>query len=512
MPPGTGWTRRQIMSHGAIALAGAVALGGGGYAGYRTVLSRPSANTTDMVQHFHSRPDLTPPVVTISPGARVPAADSSRCILLTPGQGGPGQGGLMILDTRGRLIWFSPATAKSSTFNLRVQAYRGQPVLTWWQGDIIEGYGEGVGVIADTSYQTIATVRAANGLSADLHELILTDQGTALLTVYRKQPGDLTRVGGPTRGTVLSGVAQEIDVATGRLLLEWDSLDHVDVSETYMGYSANPGEDLDAGTSGPPFDYFHINSIAVAPDGDLLISARNTCTVYKVGRHDGTVGWRLGGRKSSFAMGPGTRFYWQHDARPAGTSGLSLFDDAASPAKEARSRGLLVSLDTTAMHATLRRQYAHPGSAVLAKAEGSAQLLPDGDVFIGWGTEPMFSLFSSGGQLLLDGTLPAEDNSYRAVMFDWPGRPAGPPAVAVRARPGGGASVYASWNGATGIGSWTALAGPASSSLAAVAQGHWTGFETALSTDEDGPYFAVEARDTDGQVMARSGTVRLKNL
>ena len=66
-----------------------------------------------------------------------------------------------------------------------MQEYLGEPVLTWWQGDIsVHGYGLGEGVIFDRSYSEVAHVRAGNGLQADLHELQLTAQGTALITAY----------------------------------------------------------------------------------------------------------------------------------------------------------------------------------------------------------------------------------------------------------------------------------------------------------------------------------------
>ena len=92
------------------------------------------------------------------------------------------------------------------------------------------------------------------------------------------------------------------------MLFQWDSLDHVPVTDTYRPFAG--------GTKADPFDYFHINSISIAPDGDLLVSARNTCAVYKVARPTGQVTWRLGGKRSSFRMGPGATFWWQHDVRP----------------------------------------------------------------------------------------------------------------------------------------------------------------------------------------------------
>ena len=85
---------------------------------------------------------------------------------------------------------------------------------------------------------------------------------------------DLSEVGGPKQGMALSGVVQEIDIPSGRVLFEWNSLDHVPVTDTYEPFAG--------GTKADPFDYFHLNSISIAPDGELLISARNTSTVYKV--------------------------------------------------------------------------------------------------------------------------------------------------------------------------------------------------------------------------------------
>ena len=39
-------------------------------------------------------------------------------------------------------------------------------------------------MIANSSYQQIAIVRAGNGYQPDLHEFQITPQGTALITVY----------------------------------------------------------------------------------------------------------------------------------------------------------------------------------------------------------------------------------------------------------------------------------------------------------------------------------------
>ena len=65
----------------------------------------------------------------------------------------------------------------------------------------------------------------------------------------------------------------------------------------------------------------------------MLLSARNTWTLYDVDIHSGAIRWRLGGAHSSFKLGPGTRFYWQHDAelQPGGL--ISVFDNGSDPAE-----------------------------------------------------------------------------------------------------------------------------------------------------------------------------------
>jgi hypothetical protein len=507
-----GLTRREMLERGiAVMGAGGLALAGltgsawpGDKAAAATLPAFPAApGAASGVRHFVSRPDLTPPDVTLSqhgPAGTSTAGDPPY-FLLTP-SAGRGTPGLMILDRAGGLVWYSPGSQKTERLNLGVQSYQGQPVLTWWEGQILVGYGHGHVVIADSSYRTIATVEAGHGLFADLHDNLITPQNTMLITVYKQVTTNLSRLGGPAKGVVLSGVVQEIDIPSGRVLFEWSSIDHVPVTDAVVSFTG--------GTSKVPFDYFHINSISIAPDGTLLISARNTSTVYKIARPSGKVIWRLGGKRSSFRMGPGTTFWFQHHALPQGANTLSIFDDGGAPPKEPQSRGILVDLNTRTMRATLRRSYVHPTTRLLAAFEGSMQVLPGGRVLIGWGNLPYFSEFTANGTLILDGHYPGGDQTYRALSAAWTGQPTDQPAAAARVRPAGGSVVYASWNGATQVASWTVLAGTSSNGLAQTVSKGRHGFETAITVNNPGPYFAVVANDASGQSLGQSPTVLLK--
>jgi Arylsulfotransferase (ASST) len=225
----------------------------------------------------------------------------------------------MIVDNRGEPVWFKPLQSEEeAVMDFKVQRYRGEEVLTFWKG-IEGGKGHAEYGILDSSYQETNRVRAGNGYEGDDHEFLITPQGSALFTIYTTVNSfDLSSVGGSKEGRVLAGIVQEVDIDTGDVLFEWHSLDHVALDESYASLSKKPRE---------RFDYFHINSIDVDYDSNLLISARNTFTVYKIDRSSGEIIWRLGGKKSDFEMGAGTRTRYQHDARRNSDGTISIFDN-----------------------------------------------------------------------------------------------------------------------------------------------------------------------------------------
>jgi Arylsulfotransferase (ASST) len=449
-----------------------------------------------IVQRFRSRPDLRPPTVTVtqqSPGV------ASGDVFLAPYEG-PEPAGPMILEPNGGLVWFKPLPAHTIAADLQVQRYEGKPVLTWWQGVItVNSYGVGEGVIADGGYREIARVRAGNGLHADLHELQLTPQGTALITVYHPILCDLAAAGGRAHGGVIDGALQEIDVRTGLVMYEWTSLDHVAFGESFA--PVLPVDTLPA----TPLDYFHINSVNLDRDGSLLVSSRNTWTVYRLDQHSGRITWRLGGKRSSFKMGSGTQTAWQHDARELPDGAISIFDNGASPAVHPQARGIVVNLDSARHTATLALQVTHT-PPLISESQGDLQALPNGDWFIGWGGERYFSEFDPSGRLLFDAHLPPHEQSYRALRFEWTGTPAQPPAFAFQPASAGGGTAYASWDGATLVSSWRVLAGASASSLSPVAAAPRSGFETAIAVPAwaTGPYIAVQALDAAGHVLGTS--------
>ena len=313
-----------------------------------------------------SAADLTPPPITVLTSHH----GTARGLIFVAPKTAPGATsaavqGPEIIDELGRPVWFHAVNGGDQAADFRVQRYRGQPVLTWWQGQSHTGagHGEGVDYIVDRSYRVIATVNAGNGLAADTHEFRLTPEGTALIVVYHAVPYDLSPVGGPANGSVFDGIVQEIDIASGAVLFEWHSLDHVGLDESHAPVPT-------AATTA--YDYFHINAVSVDVDGNLLVDARNTWAFYKVNRRSGRIIWRLGGTKSDFALGPGAAFAWQHDPEAVDRETVRLFDNEAAPVVLPHSRVIWLRRDPRNHTATLIRSFEHP-DGLSAGSQGDAQ-------------------------------------------------------------------------------------------------------------------------------------------
>ena len=488
---------RRIGLVGMVALA---ALTGCGAKHHRA--AAPPGPKPGPTQRFRSRPDLRPPVIHI----RVRAHRTAPGYIFLAPKLGVAQAGPLIMDNRGQVVWFHPLKFTKGVTDFRVQHYRGKPVLTWWRGRVSNaGVGTGWYAIYDSSYREIAEVRPGHGLVGDVHEFRLTSRGTALMTIYHRRHADLTSVGGPKDGLIWDGVVQDVDVATGRVLFEWHSFPEIGIDESY---SRPPKKQL--GTKPFPYDYIHLNSIDEEPDGNLLISGRNTHAVYEVSRRTGKVLWRLGGKKSDFLLGPGARFAWQHDARRQPNGMITMFDNGSAPPVEKLTRVLVLRVNMATKRATLLRSYHHP-KKLLSPFEGNAQFLPDGHVFVGWGGWPYVSEFARNGRVLFDayfghGKNPGADaDTYRAYRFVWHGRPKDPPAIAVA-----GGKVYVSWNGATDVARWQVLVGDANDDLLVVGSAKKDGFETAIPFRAVGRFIAVQALDRRGKLLGVSQTLKLK--
>ena len=444
------------------------------------------------IQSFHSEPALHPPTVSV-----MTANASAPGLLFAAPALGPGQYGPMIFDDAGNLVWFRSLPAGQDATELHVQRYRGSNDLTWWQGrTIMLGYGEGEDVIANSAYHTVAVVKAGNGLQADEHEFRLTSQGQAFITAFSPVQANLSSGGGPASGVALDGAVQEIDIKTGLVMWEWHSLGNVALSKSY---SKPPS------TATAPFDYFHINSLFVESNGNVLVSGRNTWGIYDISKASGAVIWRLGGKKTSFTLDAGVPFAWQHNAQMLPNGEITLFDDEGAPAVKPPSRGEIVKLDTANKTAALVAQFL-PAKPLVTTSQGNLQRLPSGNWLVGFGGLPNFTEYNSEGKIVYDAQFPTGENSYRVYRETWSGAPSEPPAVAATTQ-GAAMTVYASWNGATAVASWQLLTGSNASHLSPVSTTPKSGFETTI-TAPTAAYVQVRALSSSGKTLGTSKAIQ----
>jgi hypothetical protein len=488
----------------------APAQGGGGAGkqvsfGFRVDTPYPTANVPPYknlqaapadYESFATMPGVKAPILSVTTPDQDPAAGD----VFTTNGPGPGAYGPLIYTPQGRLVWFDQLSGGLTAEDLNVQSYEGKRDLTFWQGKVLSlGFGQGEDVVLDASYKHVATVKGGNGLKADLHEFQIESGDIAYITAYNPIHCNLSTAEGSAKGALVDTAMQEVDIKTGLVRWEWHSLDHVAVSES----ETSPPK-------GVPWDWFHLNSIDLEPDGKILISARSTWAAYQLEGGSGKILWRLGGLKSSYTMGPGTKTAWQHDGRVLPDGEITLFDDGSNPPVHAQSRALRIRLDSKRRTATLTKAYIHPSPQLLSASQGNMQTLPDGNVVVGYGGVPQISEYSARGALLFDAYLPYTEAFYRGFRFPWSGRPSSPPAVAANLNNTGEQTiVHMSWNGATEVASWHVLAGKDPKSLALQTTIAAGGFESSTILTKQYAYAAVQALDSAGRVLGTSPAARV---
>ncbi|KAJ7191187.1 ASST-domain-containing protein, partial [Mycena pura] len=422
------------------------------------------------------------------------------------------QPGPTIYNSNGDLVWSDPSIGPCTDLNL--QMFDGQQYLTMWVGFGLAanmpqtGTGNGVAVMMNSEYEIVKNVSAVNPMGTDLHEFNIVQPAnkTALVTAYNPIPFDLSSIGGLANGWYLNSIIQEVDIASGRILFNWSSVDHIPLSESYNNISLT-GE----GTSSThAWDGVHVNSIAKDREGNYLVSSRHCQTIYKIAKN-GTILWRLGGKISDFtAIGNDTEFHWQHHARWRNDeTQISLFDDGAASIEltvivdEPVATGKYLNVDQKTMTVSLAKRFFPSPNSDLSLAEGSTE--PYGDtVVVGYGNNPWVTVHDFASASVLFSAIIGPNNAsfhginnYRAFQtstLQFAGHPKQPPAVALS-----GGDVYVSWNGATHVASYTLLTGHSANDVRTrVTNVPKAGFETKIHGSGIEAFFKVAALAKNG--------------
>ncbi len=318
---------------------------------------------------------------------------------------------LTMIDTGAYVFWYAGVPARS--FN----DFKYHPEHRLYTFNKMVSATEARYMVLNESFQYIDSFSNVNGVTADLHDFLLSSAGTFLIGGASDSIFDLSAyvfngVPGSATTRCRGFVVQEFDQAH-KLIFEWDSNDHIFPTEAlpFYGYNAND------------FDYCHANTIAEDYDGNLLISFRHLNSVYKIHRKTGKVIWRLGGKSSSFSFTGTDRFSGQHDVRRLPNGNIALFDNANTALPPKQSRAVEYRLDTINMVATKvwEHKYQPP---FFAQAMGSLQTTADRDHIIGYGLvyrpNPSFIRINDKGELLQELFFKDSVMSYRSYWFDPP--------------------------------------------------------------------------------------------
>jgi hypothetical protein len=319
---------------------------------------------------------------------------------------------VMILDAAGAPVWYQRVPAPSVNLTRLSDGS-----LAWVQ---LQGQGFGDGSHPNGAVEihaldgTLLRQVRAVGSDIDHHDVTELANGDIVVVTYVQRAGvDLTSIGLGSDQLVWDSHLQEIDPA-GHVVWTWRSEDHIPVGDSTFP-TVFPGV--------PGVDLVHINSVQLAPDGDLIVSARHTDTVYKVRRNTaGDIVWRVGGRHSDvvFVGDPDGGFGRQHDAQLLPNGNLRVFDNRTG--LPGAPRAAEYALDLAAHTATLVWSRSEPDVGV-SFGVGSVRSLDD-DTVITWGgsVNPVFTEVDARGReiqrLTMGGAFPYRVKKLPTASFD----------------------------------------------------------------------------------------------
>jgi arylsulfate sulfotransferase len=320
------------------------------------------------------------PAITVT-RPLLPPTSVTEGITLFATMGAPG----IAADAAGNVVWYdaTPATyitrpVPGGTF---LQVFGISTDLANGGFAAIDATGA---VVKQTNVERLNDQLLARGLhtiTAVHHEVRRLENGGYLLLGETER---LSNAQGPNID-ILGDMILVLD-ADLQLQWAWDAFDHLDVSrKAVLNETCTNGPMcvmLNASTAN---DWTHSNCVAIAPDGNLLLSARHQDRVYKIayanGTGDGHVIWILG-KDGDFqwqSYDPYPWFSHQHDTEFEANGLISLYDNGNTriqSAGQGHSRGQALQIDevnhlvTLALNADLGNY---------STALGSAQLLSNGN-------------------------------------------------------------------------------------------------------------------------------------
>ncbi len=400
---------------------------------------------------------------------------------------------LLILDNQGEVVYYQPMAADLEAFDFKVLS-----------NGLLSYYNQKNSTIywLDAHYKVVNQFQAGNGYTADLHDSLLLPNGNLIVMIDDNETIDMSKVvpGGKTDAIVSGLVLQQLD-RSKNIIWQWRSWDHFSFLDSTV--------DL----KGQNIDLIHGNGLALASDGNLLLSCRNLSEITKINLESGKIMWRLGGKANQFTFVNDQPFAFQHDISQLENGNITLFDNHGTEEKPAPSRALEYQVDE--VNRTVTKVWSYTNNPpIFGTYMGNTQRLPDGNTFIGWGAAftgtgyeyITMSEVNPKGDILFELSFDQPYVSYRAFRFPWLGQPDMKPSLAYKKDHNGFTLGY-SWNGATEVAAWQVFGGRNPLELGLVDQKKKGGFETQTHVADPNQvmlFYQVAALDKNDQVLAQS--------
>jgi hypothetical protein len=271
--------------------------------------------------------------------------------------------------------------------------------------------------VLDTTLSVVESYQGGNGYNGDIADFRIMPNGHVFLLMYDWQIVDMSKIvaGGNPGANVAEAVIQELDLERN-VVFQWRSLDYIPITDAYVDSLAST------------IDYIHANGFEFEKDGGILLSSRHLSEITKINGSTGDIIWRLGGKRNQFRFvgelenNKPNYFSFQHDVSRLANGNILLFDNGNQHTPQF-SRVVEYSLDEETKVATFIWDYRHRPD-IFSSANGSAQRLPNGNTFIGWGNAGLTGLTSvtevhPDKSIAFELTLTKGQRSWRAYRFPW---------------------------------------------------------------------------------------------
>lgn len=301
--------------------------------------------------------------------------------------------GFVAVDPQGEPVWYQRTRGTPHGFTRRAN---GNFVIIDFPYGLVE-------VTPDGTVVRSADPDQLGG--APHHDVVATPANTLLYITQEERVVD--------GGRIVGDRVVEWDPATGVVTPRWSVFDHYDPSQ-------------DWGVRSDSADWTHMNSLALGPHGNIVISLNWLDQVVSVSPDWSTIEWRLGGRGSSYTFDEGAQFLGQHTAQLLSENRILMFDNGRDRAGgDISSRGLELALDPVTHRARVVWQF-HASPEIAAPFVGSARRLPNGNTVVQFGISAGIATGATGPvksfEVAPDGRVVAS-TEVQHVLFSYRGEP-----------------------------------------------------------------------------------------